>query len=369
MPATKIIAQNQPVDLGNYLTKDAATSAFAPAAVAQAVNEAIGADGVVDHDALPEISDESLALLVQYLTTLFDARYALLAGASTPSVTLSSIAINGVRTFAEGGTPTAYSATGTYSNGTTATLSEVTWTASEGSFTGNLFSLGNNTVTGDNRTITIRADSGGQSATITVNITDSTAPATPTGSGQIHDSFTRADNATSLGTTTTGQPWQTDAAGVLAIEGGKMVLKSGTGHSYVNFGSGDMDVQADVTFGNTVTSMGVVVNAESATKRLLFFYDPNTGRWTINRVEPSGTTPLTTSQNTPPVTPNTTYRLRFVSQGVNLIGYVNNVEVVKWPLSQNDATTFKGLTKGGVRITTATAGHSIDNFDIYTVSV
>lgn len=168
----------------------------------------------------------------------------------------------------------------------------------------------------------------------------------------ILDTFSRADNASSLGSAETGQAW-TARVGTWGVSGGKAYQPGGTSEALASLNSGASDYTAtvDVTWQN---AEGLLLRYVD-TNNYLFADIHSTGARLVRKLTGS-TSVLATGAFTPVA--GTTYVLRARVVGSQVTVWVDGVERI----STTDSN-FLTSTRQGLRAHTATTAR-LDNFRV-----
>lgn len=187
----------------------------------------------------------------------------------------------------------------------------------------------------------------------------------PLGTALAHDTFTRADSATSMGTTEfPGTAWQTLVSGTgttstWGITAGKAYQVGNTGSptfalSVVPTASPDVDISAKLAIGPGGGSiLGLVVRAIDKDNFISVRLDETGDQVLLRKVV--GGVGTTTLAIPTPIAVSTTYTLRVVARGIFIQAYLNGVPVIN--TAEGDLLTAKlhGLfAAGGVVGTTFT---------------
>lgn len=173
----------------------------------------------------------------------------------------------------------------------------------------------------------------------------------------VHDTFTRAD-ASSLGTTETGQSW-TLRAGAFAISSGTAVTTAADSWATVDSGAANIEISGDVTQNGASNVAGFVYRVVSTPQRLM------TGIRSNGIYIYVGFTAVASHAETIDV--DIPHSLRTVVNGSQIDAYLDGAGSpnVSYTLTGADATTYASATRVGMRCNdTTVVGAVFDNFTV-----
>lgn len=156
------------------------------------------------------------------------------------------------------------------------------------------------------------------------------------------DRFVRADSASALGTTTTGQAWTSDS-GTWGLTGGRAYMVAQSGDSLATFNSGlaNVDLSCDFVY---ATDGGIIFRQVDVNDFWLVLLPPATNR--LQLYKRTGVATYTQVAN-PLVTlfPGTSYNLRVTASGNTINVFLDDTLVVG-PITD---ATFNTATRVGIR--------------------
>lgn len=184
---------------------------------------------------------------------------------------------------------------------------------------------------------------------------------------RVSDSFNRADDATSLGSADTGQPWA-PLNGTWGISSNKAYLVTTTSQATAatDGGSADANLSVDVTMSPTLNraATGVIVRATDASNYLMIAMTIIAAGNSITLWKRQGGFTKLQEVLGAGFVNGQTYAVRVVVSGPQVIAYVDGVEKINHTLAGADATAFATPTLHGIRIdATGTADDGNSRFD------
>lgn len=172
-------------------------------------------------------------------------------------------------------------------------------------------------------------------------------PGAPADRYVLADSFTRPDNASSMGVTEIGgATWTTTST--WTITGKKAAPLSGaSGNVFAECGLSDIDATAVITY--TGSAVGLLFRASDDANRLGAFLDGSGGGAILYKADVGATSALSTTAMT--LTSGVDYVVRVVAKGDQVRIYVDGVLKVSHTLSSANQTKYGVFTKVGFRNT------------------
>lgn len=155
----------------------------------------------------------------------------------------------------------------------------------------------------------------------------------------VSDTFSRADNAASLGRAETGQTWIASTANAIGVQSGRAYAPaSGYSQRNVAAGAADLVVEADVVW-RTGSSTGICLRGKAVgTDRI--YLQLSTGLSVGKTV--SGATSTLQNYALVPVD-GRTYRLRLEARGTTIRGYLDGVLRITVNETDLQAETHAGI--------------------------
>ena len=165
------------------------------------------------------------------------------------------------------------------------------------------------------------------------------------GGATVSDTFNRADNASSLGTSDSGHVWSA-LLGTWGISSNKAYKPSGAGQSFAVVDSGLSDCTIDVTVSGTLTAGGgITFRATDASN--LWFVEMDVGQTLLYKVEAGG--------YNAPVTGMATFSvgdvMSVVLSGTSISIEKNGTQIGSHTSSFNQTATKHGLRAYGNAVT------------------
>lgn len=156
----------------------------------------------------------------------------------------------------------------------------------------------------------------------------------------VHDTFTRANSSTSLGTADTGQAW-TAHTGTWGITSNAAYLVTSSGESVATLDCGLSDIDFSVSYSGRTDDLGIVFRAIDASNWLLVYSNPGGGVETWQRVAGSYSQLHAAAGSA-----GASGTLRVVTSGTSINVYLDGSVLYSVTTSQFQTETRVGLRRG-----------------------